>query len=77
MTPFPRDRPEEEANAAWCIREAAKVLIDAGGIPYKPPTDFAREINKRADPGWIDLICDIKDMLDPNGIMNPGKWGVR
>lgn len=77
MTPFPRDRPEEEANAAWCVREAAKVLIDAGGIPYKPPTDFAREINKRADPGWIDLICDIKDMLDPNGIMNPGKWGVR
>lgn len=77
MTPFPRDRPAEEANAANGIVECLKVLLDAGGIPYKPPVAYQREINQRADPGYVDLIMKVKDMLDPNHIMNPGKYQVR
>jgi glycolate oxidase len=50
--------------------------LDAGGIPYKPPIDFANEINKRASPGYLELLRRIKAFLDPNDIMNPGKLGI-
>jgi len=56
--------------------ECLKVDLDAGGIPYKPPVDFAEEINKRAHPGYLSLLKQVKKMLDPNDIMNSGKFGL-
>jgi hypothetical protein len=52
------------------------VDLDNGGMPYKPPVDFAVEINKRAHPGYIMLMKRLKNFLDPNDIMNPGKLGI-
>ena len=56
MIPFNKKSPEATENARKAIVECLKVDLDAGGIPYKPPVDFAAEINKRAHPGYLSLL---------------------
>lgn len=76
MIPFNKQSAEETKNARKAIVECLKVDLDMGGLPYKPPVDFAMEINKRAHPGYIMLLKKIKKLLDPNNIMNPDKLGI-
>jgi glycolate oxidase len=76
MIPFPKKNPESVENARLGIVECLKVDLDHGGIPYKPPVDFGMEINKRAHPGYVSLLRQVKNMLDPNGIMNTGKLAL-
>ena len=76
MIPFPKKDPEATENARHAIVECLKVDLDNGGIPYKPPVDFGMEINKRAHPGYVSLLKQVKKMLDPNDIMNPGKLAL-
>ena len=75
MIPFNKQSAEETENARHAIVECLKVDLDAGGIPYKPPVDFAAEINKRAHPGYLSLLKQVKKLLDPNDIMNTAKLG--
>jgi FAD/FMN-containing dehydrogenase len=76
MIPFNKQSAEETENARQAIVECLRVDLDEGGIPYKPPVDFAKEINARAHPGYLMLLKRIKEFLDPNDIMNPGKLGI-
>jgi hypothetical protein len=76
MIPFNKQNPEETENARQAIVECLKVDLENGGIPYKPPVDFGKEINKMAHPGYLALLKRVKQMLDPNDIMNPGKLAL-
>ena len=76
MIPFNKKSPEETENARHAIVECLKVDLDNGGIPYKPPVDFGMEINKRAHPGYVSLLKQVKNLLDPNDIMNTGKLAI-
>jgi len=77
MTPFDKKTPEAIENAKDAMLKAVEAGIRYGLIPYKPPVDYQSILNSKADPGYIQLVTKVKDMLDPNNIMNPGKLGVR
>lgn len=76
MIPFPKKTQETIDNAREAIIECLKIDLDNGGIPYKPPVDFGKEINKRAHPGYVEMLRRTKKMLDPNDIMNTGKLAI-
>ena len=76
IIPFDKRKQENIYNARNAIVECLKVDLDHGGMPYKPPVDFAKEINARAHPGYLSLQKKIKYTLDPNNILNPGKLGI-
>ncbi|HID18919.1 TPA: FAD-binding oxidoreductase [Candidatus Bathyarchaeota archaeon] len=77
MTPFDKRDPAAVERVRKAMTECIDAGLPYGLIPYKPPVEYWNVMNAKADPGWISLICRVKDMLDPNHIMNPGKLGVR
>jgi FAD/FMN-containing dehydrogenase len=71
---FDRKDPAERKRVREFLVELATTLLDNHFIPYKSPIWAAEMIMKRADPGMFELMKRLKKMLDPNGIMNPGRW---
>ena len=67
--------PEEAERAKKCIREILIATLDTGFVPYKASRMAVEEIMKRGDPNWVELMRRVKTMLDPNNIMNPGRYG--
>ncbi len=47
-----------------------------GGVPWKAEAPAQRLILERMDPATRKLMKAIIDLLDPNGILNPGNWEV-
>ena len=57
-------------------KELLETLFDLGAMPYKTPAWAAEHVLEHCDQNWIKLLKKIKKTLDPNGIMNPGRWGL-
>lgn len=73
---FDRSNAEEVRETRVLIREMAKALMDIGYIPYKTPVEIAKMVLERSDPNFALFMKKIKNALDPNRIMNPGRWGL-
>ncbi|HKX23541.1 MAG TPA: FAD-binding oxidoreductase [Rhizorhapis sp.] len=71
-----REDPEENARASACY----KAFIDeysAAGYPLsRPPTAFQAYAMNALGHHFLDTCNHIKDALDPNGIIAPGRYGV-
>jgi hypothetical protein len=70
----PKDQDEVDRTKKF-IREALIVLLDTGFVPYKAPFWAVKEMMQRSDSNWVELLTRVKHMLDPNNIMNPGRYG--
>ncbi|MBN2151916.1 MAG: FAD-binding oxidoreductase [Candidatus Lokiarchaeota archaeon] len=71
---FDRRSKDETALARKTLQELAAVILDdCQGVPYKPAGWAVEMIRERADPVSMDLIKRVKDFMDPNHIMNPGR----
>jgi FAD/FMN-containing dehydrogenase len=70
-----RERDVERVRAA--MGEIAEVVLDAGYVPYKASADAAARIFDRARPGFATLLDRVRDALDPERRMNPGRWEPR
>jgi FAD/FMN-containing dehydrogenase len=71
---FDRADTEEVERVRSCMGEVADIVLDHGYVPYKASADAAERIIKRADPGWTHLLTRVRDALDPERRMNPGRW---
>ncbi|MFQ6114639.1 MAG: FAD-linked oxidase C-terminal domain-containing protein, partial [bacterium] len=52
------------------------LVIELGFFPYKTPPWVIRRHRDKIDANFIKLIGKVRKILDPKGIMNPGKWPV-
>lgn len=71
---FNRSDPADCRRAGSCNQALCDQLLDLGYIPYKSPDWAVRKFLPRMDKGYLATLQRIKDILDPNGVMNPGKW---
>ena len=74
---FNRADPEEMDRVRKALHEAAEFGLEAGGVLWKPTVDEQKMMMEKMDPNTLKLIKKVKELLDPNGIMNPGNWEVK
>ena len=70
---FDKQNPEEIARVKAVNLELLHAMADRGFVMYKTPAWALRELLPRIDPGMIDLMRRVKGLMDPQGLMNPGK----
>ena len=72
---FRRDDLEDVERTRACNAELTDVVLDEGFVPYKTPAESVKKLMPRMWPGTYDLMRRIHDLMDPDRIMNPGRWG--
>lgn len=73
---FNRADPETMLQARQALHETDNLVLELGGVIWKPGLYGQKLLIERLDPGTRALMGRIKDLLDPNHIMNPGNWEV-
>ncbi|GAA5887883.1 hypothetical protein JCM5296_001797 [Sporobolomyces johnsonii] len=76
---FDRSKPEERVRAEKCIRELIAVFAEMGYGEYRSHIATADQIMGTYnwnDGAFLKLNEAIKDALDPNGILQPGRSGI-
>ena len=74
ITIFNKEDKDEIERVKDLNRALLDVTLEHGFIPYKTPAWVVEKIKDRLDPGFVKLFTGIKKLIDPNMIMNPGKW---
>jgi FAD/FMN-containing dehydrogenase len=71
---FKRGDPADIDRVRRCNTELCDALIEEGYIMYKTPAWAVERYRTRLDPGYGRLMGEIKALLDPNHILNAGRW---
>ena len=71
---FNRADPADMANARKALHETNKMVLDLEGIPWKAELGGQKMMLEKMDPNYKKIFKEIRKLLDPNGIMNPGNW---
>lgn len=71
---FNRDDPDDMQNARNALEETNHLALELGGIPWKGELGAQKLTLQKMDPNYKKMFFNIRRMLDPNGIMNPGNW---
>jgi 4-cresol dehydrogenase (hydroxylating) len=73
---FNRQDPAECQRVIDCYRALMKAYADMGYPISRAPLDFQAEAMARLET-FPDVCRDIKRALDPNGVLSPGRYGIR
>ena len=76
IIPYDRSDSEEIEEVRKTIRELVEAKTELGAIMYKPTDWAAKIILEHSHPGYVALLKRIKNLLDPNDIMNPGRLNL-
>ncbi|MEM2716994.1 MAG: FAD-binding oxidoreductase [Archaeoglobaceae archaeon] len=74
--PFNRADLESMEKAKRALFDSYVATLEIGGVPWKPGAEEQKLILERMDKNSVELIKRIRELLDPNKIMNPGNWEV-
>jgi glycolate oxidase len=74
---FNRADADEMARAKEALDECSKFALEEGGVLWKADIYEQRLLMDKMDPNTLVLMKKIKQLLDPNGIMNPGNWEAK
>jgi len=73
---FNRADPETMRQAREALHESDDLALELGGTIWKPGLYGQKLVMERMDANTLKLMKKVKQLLDPNGIMNPGNWEV-
>ena len=74
---FNRADPKDMENARNALHETNKLALELGGVPWKAELDGQQLMIQHMNPNYKEFLKNMKNFLDPNGIMNPGNWEVK
>jgi glycolate oxidase len=72
---FNRGDEEDAERARKALDESNRLTLDLGGMIWKGELAAQKLMMEKMDSNTVELIKKVKQVLDPNGIMNPGNWG--
>jgi FAD/FMN-containing dehydrogenase len=73
---FDKQSEEEIEKVKRLNADLFEICLELGFVPYKAPGWAVEQMRSRTDPGFQELLRRVKETLDPQGIMNPGRWGL-
>ncbi len=73
IIPFKSNDQEEIGRVKKALKGIVETVLDIGGVPYKMSPWAAKMVWEQSDISFYKLLKRIKNMIDPNDIMNPGK----
>ncbi len=73
---FDRNDSQDLARTRRTLGLLGDRLLDLHYIPYKPAGWAVEKIRERDRYGMFALMERVKTCLDPQGILNPGRWGL-
>jgi len=71
---FNRADDSDVKLAQQALESTNEAVLEMGGIPWKAEAPAQKQIIARMDPNTFSLMNRLRDVLDPNRIMNPGNW---
>jgi FAD/FMN-containing dehydrogenase len=72
ITVFDRDDPKDCRRVHEVNVELADMAVELGYFPYKTPQWAWERYAERLNPAFRRLIRDVRRLMDPEGILNPG-----
>jgi len=73
---YDKDDPEEVVRATQCYRQLFETMVAAGYVPYRVGLQSMADLDSGIDPYW-QMVRRIKNVLDPDGIIAPGRYSGR
>ncbi len=73
---FNRADAADVERAQQALEATNTAVLAMGGIPWKAEEPAQKQILAKMNPQMLGLMNQVRAMLDPNGIMNPGNWEV-
>jgi FAD/FMN-containing dehydrogenase len=74
---FNRANADEMARAKKALDECSQFALEEGGVLWKADIYEQKLLMDKMDRNTLALIKKVKQLLDPNGIMNPGNWEAK
>jgi glycolate oxidase len=73
---FNRGDEADIERARLALAESNRTTLELGGMIWKGEKPAQQMVLAKMEPHTAQFIRRVQEFLDPNRIMNPGKWEV-